>query len=163
MSFLEAQVIFPSNFASILSGTKHKPSVFSKLKHYILHSKAADLSANFLDFWVLRSKFVKLLMTILNWQDNSFSNFVLLFIIRTPVSFKLIYFLLWIKGSNKSPNFETFVCSGRNLLNSSCHFPNQKSLFFQILNHSLVLINITPLYFFSSDTIYFGQKQSIKK
>ena len=39
--FLEPQVSFSSNFASILSAIKHKSSVLFQLKHYILWSKAA--------------------------------------------------------------------------------------------------------------------------
>ena len=55
-----------------------------------------------------------------------------------PVNFKHIHFLLWIKGSHQSPNFDTFKCSGEDLPNSSCHFPNHKSVFLQILHHSPV-------------------------
>ena len=71
-------------------------------------------------------------MSILKWQVKSITNFALFFIVIThnsPLSFKLINFLLCIKGSNESPNFENFVCSGENLPNSSCHFPNHKSVF----------------------------------
>ena len=39
MSFLKAQVIFPSNFASIFSAIKHNSSAFFLLKHCILWSK----------------------------------------------------------------------------------------------------------------------------
>ena len=46
--------------------------------------------------------------------------------------------------------------------NSSCHFWKHKSVFLQILHQSSVPSNITPLYFFSSNIIYFGQKQLIK-
>ena len=42
MSFLEAQISFLSNFVSTLSVIKHNSSVLSKLKHYILWSKAAE-------------------------------------------------------------------------------------------------------------------------
>ena len=45
---------------------------------------------------------------------------------NSPVNFKLMHFLLWIKGSHQSPNFETFECSGENLPNFSCYFPNSK-------------------------------------
>ena len=63
------------------------------------------------------------------------------------ISFKLIHFQLWTKESHQSPNFETFKCSGENLPYSSCHFPNHKSVFLQILHHSSVSWKITPLYF----------------
>ena len=46
--------------------------------------------------------------------------------------------------------------------NSSCHFWKHKSVFLQILHQSSVRSNITPLYFFSSNMIYLGQKQPIK-
>ena len=116
-------------------------------------------------FLVLGSKFVKFLMSILKRQVNSTSNFVSFFIAIThnsPVSFKFILFLLCIKGFNESPNFENFVYSGENLSNSSCHFPNHKSVFLQFLHRILVSWNIAPLYLFSTNIIYFGEKQPIK-
>ena len=57
------------------------------------------------------SKVLKILMAILNWEVNSFSNFAFFLIViadNSSVSFKFTYFLLCIKGSNESPNFETF-------------------------------------------------------
>ena len=96
-------------------------------------------------------------MSILKWQVNFISNFASFFRVTThnsPLSFKLIHFLLSIKGSNESPNFENFLCSGENLPNSSCHFPNHKSVFLQILHGSSVSWNITPLYFFRSNVGY---------
>ena len=114
---------------------------------------------------MLESKFVKFLMSVLKWQVNSSSNFALFFIFMThnsSVDFKLILFLLWIKGSHQYPNFETFNCSGENLPYSSCHFPNHKSVFLQILHHPSVSWKITPLYFFCSNNIYFAQKDPIK-
>ena len=101
-------------------------------------------------------------MSILNWRVNSSSNVASFFFVMThnsPVNFKLIHFLLWIKGPNKSPNFETCVCSGENVPNCSCHFPNHKSLFLQILRHSLVSWNITPLYVLAQ-TLYTLVKSS---
>ena len=102
-------------------------------------------------------------MSILNWQVNSFSKFVSFFIVMThnsPVNFKLIHFLFWIKGSHESSNFDTFKCSGENLSNSSCHFPSNKSDFLQILNHSSVSWKITPLYIFLAKAIYTLLKRS---
>ena len=96
---------------------------------------------------------------------NSVSTFASFFIVIThnsPLSFKPIHFLLCIKGSNVSPNFENFVCSGENLPNSSYNFANHKSSFLQILHHTLVSRNIAPLYLFRSNIICFGQKQPLK-
>ena len=67
-----------------------------------------------------------------------------------------MHFLLWTKRSHQSSNFGIFKCSGENLRNSSCHFPNHKTVFFQILNNCSVLWKITPLYFFRSNVIYQG-------
>ena len=81
---------------------------------------------------------------------------------NSTANLKLLYFLLWTKGSYQSSNFDTFECSGENLQNSSCHFPSNKSVFLQILHHSSMSWKITPLYFFSSNNIYFAQKEPIK-
>ena len=101
-----------------------------------------------------RVKFIAVLMSILKRQGNSSSNLASFFIVVTnnsPVSFKLKYFQLWTKESHQTPNFETYRCSGENLPNSLCYFPNQKLVFLQILHHSLGSWNITPPYFFRSN------------
>ena len=66
------------------------------------------------------------------------------------------------KGSHQSPNFDTCKCSGENLPNFSCHFPNHKTVFLQILHDFSVSWMITALYFFRSKVIYFPQKRPIK-
>ena len=114
---------------------------------------------------MLKSKFIRFSMSILNWLVNSSTTFASFFIVMThnsPVNFKLIHFQLWTKVSLESPNFETFKCSGENLPNSTWHFWKHKSIFLQFLYKSWVPSNITPLYFLSSKIIYFGQKQLIK-
>ena len=90
-------------------------------------------------------------MSILKWQVNSFSIFVSFFIVmthNTSVNFNLIHFPLWTNRSHQSPNSETFKCSGENEPYSSCHFPNHKSVFLQILHHFSALWKITPLHLF---------------
>ena len=104
-------------------------------------------------------------MTILKRQVTSSSNFVSLFIFmkrNSTVSFKLMHFLFWKKGSHQSPNFETFESSGKKFPNFPRHFPNHKSVFLQILHHSSESWNITPLHFFISNIIYFVQNEPIK-
>ena len=111
---------------------------------------------------MLGSKFIKLPMSILKWQVNSSSNFASFFIVMThnsSVNFNLILFLLWIKRSHQSPNFETFKCSGENLSYSSCHFPNYKSVFLKVLHHTSVSWKITLLYFFRSINTLHNRKQ----
>ena len=70
--------------------------------------------------------------------------------------------LLWTNWSHESINCDTFKCSDENMPNSSCHFPNHKSVFLEILHHSSVSWKITPLYFFRSNVIYFAWKGPIK-
>ena len=57
--------------------------------------------------------------------------------------------------------FETFKCLGQILSNSLCQFWNDKSIPLQILYPSSVSWKIIPLYFFSSNNIYFAQKELI--
>ena len=105
-------------------------------------------------------------MSILKRHVSSPSIFVSLFIVmkhNSSVNFKVIHFLLWAKGSHQSPNFDTFECSCENLTNPPCHFPSNKSDFFQILHHSSMSWKITPLHFFSSNNIYFAQKKPIEQ
>ena len=71
-------------------------------------------------------------------------------------------FWLWTKKFHLSPNFETFKCSGENFPDCLCYFWKPKSVFLQILHQSSVPSNITPLYFFSLNIIYFGQRQPSK-
>ena len=58
--------------------------------------------------------------------------------------------------------FETFQCSGHILSNFLRQFSNDKSISLQILYLSSVLWKIIPLYFCSSNNIYFAQKEPIK-
>ena len=111
---------------------------------------------------MLGSKFVKFLTSILKRQVSSSSVFVSFSIVMTDnfsVNFTVIQVLLWAKGSHQSSNFDTFECSGENLPNSSCHFPSNKSVFLQILHHSSMSWEITPLYFLAQ-TIYTLLKRS---
>ena len=106
---------------------------------------------------MLGSKFGKFLMSILKRQVRSSSVFVSFFIVMThnsSVNFKVIHFykfqfwhfqVLWWK-------FAKFLC----------HFPSNKSAFLQILHPSSVLWKTTPLYIFSSNNIYFAQKEPVK-
>ena len=62
-------------------------------------------------------------------SSSNFSSFFIFTIHNYFVNFRFMYFLLWIKGSHKSLNFETFECSGKDLPNSSCNFRNCKLVF----------------------------------
>ena len=128
MSFLKAQVSFPSNVASIFSAIKQNSPTLFLAQTYTLFKRSS-----------LKCKFLRL----------SFFNVLTQ---NSPVKFKLIHFLLWIKGSHQSPNFLTFQCSGENFLNSSCHFWKYKSVFDQVLHQSSVPSNI-----YNSSILYLAQ------
>ena len=63
---------------------------------------------------------------------------------------------------SKSQFLDFRRCSGKNLLNSSCHFWKHKSFFLQILHQYSVPSNITRLYFFLQ-TLYTLVKSSLLK
>ena len=58
--------------------------------------------------------------------------------------------------------FETFECWPQNLSDCLCQFWIEKLILVQILYPSLVSWKITPLYFSSSNNIYYAQKEPIK-
>ena len=108
--------------------------------------------------------FVKFLMPI--WNNESIP---LQILYPSPVSWKIT--LNFFSSSNiylahkepiKVKTVETFERLGQNLSNSLCQFLNDKSIPLQILCPSSVSWKITPLYFFSSNNIYFAQKEPIK-
>ena len=66
------------------------------------------------------------------------------------------------KEPMKMKTFETFECTGQISSNFLCQFWNGKSIPVQILYPSSVSWKITPLYFITSNNIYFAQKESIK-
>ena len=118
----------------------------------------------FLGFRMLESKIVKFLMSVLKWKVDSSSNFALFFTVIThnySVNFKVILFLIWTKGSHQSSNFDTIKCSGENTPNFSCLFSNHWPVFLQNLHDSSLSWKVTPLYFCSSNNIYFGHKEPI--
>ena len=126
--------------------------------------KGGPLNSKFL--WFLSAPSKKILNSSCQfWKNNSSSNFASFFSVIThssSVIYQLMHFHGWTKWSHQSPNFVTSKCSGDHLSNSSCHSPNHKSVFLQILHDSSVSWTITSLYFFRSNVIYFAQKGSIK-
>ena len=165
LSFQKAQVSFPSNFASIFSTIKHKSSIYFLATTLYTLVKSSLLKYKFLKFLSAQVKICYIPHVNFELTSNFFSNFASLCIVITrnsPVRFKVTHFLFCIKGPNEIPNFETFMCSGENLPNSSCNFPINKSVFLQILHDSAVSWNVIPLYFFRLKIIYFAQKWRIK-
>ena len=114
---------------------------------------------------MLWSNFVKFLIPI--WNEKSIP---LQILCPSSVSWKIIPLYFFSANSiyfaHKEPIkvkiFETFERSGQNLTNSLCQFLNAKLIPLQILCPFSVSWKIPPLYFFSSDNIYFAQKEQIK-
>ena len=67
------------------------------------------------------------------------------------------------KENIKMKAFETFKCSDQILSNSLCQFWNNNLIPLQILYPSSVSWKIIPLFFFSSNNIYFARKKNIKR
>ena len=110
-----------------------------------------NLPNSYCNFWKHKSVFLQTLHQ--SWVPSN----------KTPLcllSSNIIYF--GQKQPIKVQIFEIFECSGENLPNSSCHFPNHKSVFLQILHDSSVSWKITPLHFFRSKVIYLARKGPIK-
>ena len=105
------QVSFPSNFGSSCSSIKNNSSVLFLAQTLYTLVKSSSLKFKFLRFSSARIKISQILISILNWQVKFSSIFASFFIFITHISsvnFKLIHFLFWIKGPNKSPTFDTF-------------------------------------------------------
>ena len=146
MSFLKSQVTFPSNFVSIFNAIRLSSSPLSS--KIIYFGQRGQLRSHFFRFRVLELEFAKFLKLLLKLKVSSSSNFVLFLIAMTnnsSVSMKVIPFLLWIKISCQSPNFDTFKRSGESLPNFSCYFSNHKSVFLQNLRNSSVSWKLTLL------------------
>ena len=162
LSFLKAKVSFLSNFASIFSAIKHNsPYLFRS--SIIYFGQRQPISANFWDFWLLESKFVKLLMSVLNREVSSFSIFALFFILMTqyyPENLKPMHFSTLDERIPSKSKFWDFQVSGKNFPNFSCHFWKQKSVF-----HFASIFSATKrksLVLFQVKHNIFGQRQSIK-
>ena len=110
------------------------------------------------------SNFVKF-MSILKQQVSSSSILVSFFIVMThnsTLNLKLIHFLLWTKGSYESSNFDTFDFSGENFQNSSVNFQTTSCFSSNFVSLFNVMKDYSSVLFFSSNNIYFSQKEPIK-
>ena len=165
MLILNWQVKSSSNFASYYIVMTHNFPVNFKLTHFLLWIKGPNKSPNLRLSNVLWWKFAKFLMSFLEVQVSFPSNFVsILSAIKHNSSVLFSSNILYFgqKQPIKVHIFEIFECSGENLANSSCYFPNHKLLFLQILHEFSASWKITPLYFFRSKVIYFARKGPMK-
>ena len=120
----------------------------------------------FLDFWSAQIKICQI--SYVNFETTS--RFLSKFCI--PLQFHERLFLctfsaqtihtLFKRSPLKWKFLRIFECLGQNLWNSLCQFLNDESILHQIFYPSSLSWKITPLYFFSSNNIYFAYKESIK-
>ena len=143
----------------------HNSTVNLKLTQFLLWTKGSYQSSN---FDTLECSGENLQNFSCHFPSN---NSVFLHILHhSSVSWKItpLYFFsskntyFAQKEPIKVKIFETFECSGQKLSNFLCQFWSDKSIPLQILYISSVSWKIIPLYFFSSNSIYFAQKEPIK-
>ena len=158
MSVLKWQVNSSSNFALFFIAMTHNSSVIFKVIHFLLWAKGSHQSSN-LDTFQCSGENLPNCSCHFPSSKSFFFKFGSSFSV-TKDSSNNIYFAQ--KEAIKVKIFEAFECSGQNLSNSLCQFWNDKSISLQILYSSSVSWNITPLYFFSSNNIYFAQKKLIR-
>ena len=80
-----------------------------------------------------------------------------------PLQILCTYNFFWIKVSHQSPNFKIFECSGKNLLNLlSVIFQTISPFFFKFCITLQCYETWLLCIFFSSNIIYFVQKEPIK-
>ena len=165
MSILKWQVSSSSIFVSFFIVMNHNSFVNYKLIHFLLWTKRSHQSSNFDTF---ESSGENLQNSSCDFRSNKSVFLQILHYPSVPWKITPLYFFSSSKiyFAQKEPIkvkiFETFECSGQNLSNSLCQFWNYKSIPLQILHPSSVLWKITSLYFFSSNKIYFAQKEPIK-
>ena len=85
--------------------------------------------------------------------------FTLYLVVLVLLNFCLFLFSFAILLSKMKSIFQLV---NKNLQNSSCDFRKYQWVSRQIFHQSSWQSNIAPLYFFSSNIIYYGQKQPIK-
>ena len=149
VSFLEAQVSFPSNFASIFSAIKHNSSILFLAQTLYTLFKRSPLKCKFLRFssaWVKIRQIPHVIFE--STSQFSFKCCINIYchqakLLYTFFSSNIIYFVQ--KMPIKVQIFEIFECSCQNSSNSSCQFWTDKSIPLQILYHSSLSWHKTPL------------------
>ena len=129
--------------------------------HFLLWTKWSHESTNFDTFKCSDENFPNssshfpnhksFFFSELAWLFRLFNNFSVIFLVKR--------YILFTKGTNQSPGFLDYLVLGTNF--KFFALLKKKSFFPQILHHSLVYWDITPLYLFSWNFIYFQQKEPI--
>ena len=108
MSFLKGQVIFPSNFGSIFSAIKNNSSILFLVQTLFALVKSSLLKCKFLRFSSAPVKICQIPPVNFELTSQFFLTFQIIlhciFVSFFILSFRLMHFPLWIKGSHQSPN-----------------------------------------------------------
>ena len=160
MSILKWQVNLSSNFTSFFIVMTYNSSINFKLIHFLLWTKGSHQGPNFDTFKCSRENLPNFSYHSLNHKSVFLR--ILTAKYDSSVLFYLIKYILCSKEPIKLKTFATIDCSGQSLSNSSYQFWNDKLIPYQVLYHSLVSWKITTMYFFSSNNIYFAQKERMK-
>ena len=162
MSFLEPRLGFPWNLASLFSVMRHSSSILFHLNLHMLWTKEAHQSANFQVFDISHENQP-------NTYFSSHESFSFKFCITLQChNIFSLKFSSWniICFWQKNPiNVHFFgLLSAPMIVHSIPHaiFENTGSGYIQNLHHCSVPWKIIPLYYFSSNLIYFGQKEAIR-
>ena len=165
MSFSKQHVRFSSNFASLFNVIKMILLYFFSSNSIYFVQKYPIKVKIFEPFWCSGQNLSNSLC-----QFGNGKSIPLQILYPSLVSWKITPLYLFSssnidfaqKDTIKGKLFETFECSGQNLSNFLCQFWNDKSILLQILHHSSLSWNITPLWILSSFFFYFGLKDLIK-
>ena len=161
-SFYKPWVGFSLNFALSFSVMTHNSSEIFQLKHYMLWTKTAHQRTTFQTFECFNESSPSCSCHFWNHKVKFYSNFTSLFSVMKITS---LYFFSSKYFGQKSPskwNFQPFQWLIEHSPISSWYIWNQKSVFLWTLDHSLMSLEITLVYYFNWNFISFGQKEHIK-
>ena len=161
-SILKRHVSSSSIFVSFFIVMTHNSSVNFKVIHFLLWEKRSNQNSNFDPFECSCENLPNLTC---HFPSNK-SDFLRISN-HSSMTWKITPLYFFSSGNIYFAQKEPIkVCHIphilQNLSYSLCQCWNDRSIPFQILYFSLVSWKISPIYFFSSNNIYFAQKKPIK-
>ena len=166
MSFLKTQVSFLSNVASIFTAMRQNSPTFFQRKHFIYLVQKKPINVQIFEIFGCSSQNSSN-SSCQFWTDKSVP---LQILHHSSYSWHItpLQFLNWyIFNFRQKYAIKTPIWRLSSALVKICRIPyvnlwKYKTVFLPILYQSWVQLTITPLCSFSSNIIYFGQKQPMK-
>ena len=149
MSFLKAQVSFPSNIAWIFSAIKQNSAILFLVQRLCTLFKRNPLKCKFFGFWSARVKICEIPHVIFESASQFFFKYCIniqCHQAKLPYTFfssNIMYVVQ--KKPIKLQSFEIFECLGQNLSNSSCQFWTDTLITLQIFHHFSMSWHKIPL------------------